>query len=332
MPISLTFIEKMGKNASIPKHAQDLVVFVPDESDIDNHIEIFMDWINQRERANKEFWLLDITALNKIKETTNEKLQKLKLDLDDDVFWYAYSNRGIELYEVYRIHEDFDIKVVPFGSWTIEDGVSSPPHGKWIRRKNMEGANIKIVTELAEPYITEMIPIGPDKFEVKGMYAEILFTLQSVLNFTFNGLSKSPDGQWGALQSDGTWTGMVRELQDERMDLALQGFAVSTARARVVDFSETINEDYSTLFIKNPSGTFNFMAFVEPLKYMAWLFVGLFCVLAPIPLFITARFGFEPLKHEFTLGKSLVFALSSVTMSGWKVTPDKYSSRCAFIV
>ena len=327
----MTFIENK-RNKSISQNPQELIVFVPGESEIDKHIELYIEWFNQRKRTNKEFWLLDITFLNRIKKRTNDRLQKLKLDLDDDVYWFAYSERGIELYEVYRIHEDFDIKVVPFGFWTVDNGVSSPPHGKWIRRKNMEGANINVVTELYPPYITEMIPIGPDKFTVKGLYADIFFTLQSILNFTFDGMIKSPDGQWGAMKSDGTWTGMVRELLDERMDVGLQGFSLTAARAAVIDFSATIDQDSSTLFIKNPSGTFNYTAYVEPLKYMAWLAVGIFCIIAPIPIFIAARLGKEPTKSEFTWVKSVVFVLSSVTMRGGKVSPDKYSSRCAFLV
>ena len=64
-----------------------------------------------------------------------------------------------------------------------------------------------------------MIPTGnPGEFEFKGMYTELFFALQYVLNFTFV-LTKPPDGQWGALQSDGTWTGAIRELQDEKADI-----------------------------------------------------------------------------------------------------------------
>ena len=329
IPTSLTYIEDAGLNRNVSTNSRDLIVMVPDESDMDNHMDIYIEWFNQRKRTNKEYWLLDITFLNRER---NEKLQKLKLDLDDDVFWFAFSTRGIELYEVYRIHKDFDIKIIPFGFWTIKNGLSVPSNGKWQRRKNMEGVNINVVTELAEPYTTQMIPKGSGKFDVKGMCADILFSLQSILNFTVDGVTKSPDGQWGTLKSDGTWTGMVRELQDERMDIGLSGFAISSARATVIDYSTTINEDFSTLFIKNPSGTFNFMAYVVPLRHMSWFFVGLFTLVAPISLFFTARLGHEPMKDEFTWGKSQIFVLGSLTMRGWKVTPNKYSCRCAFIV
>ena len=53
---------------------------------------------------------------------------------------------------------------------------------------------------------------------MKGMYADLFHALQSVLNFTYV-LKESPDGQWGVLKSDGTWTGMIRELQEQRTDI-----------------------------------------------------------------------------------------------------------------
>ena len=200
-------------------NSQELIVFVPDESDSEGCIKKFIEWFNQRKRNNKEYWLLDISSLSTIKKEIKETLNNLKLDLDDDLFWFEYSSQGIELYEVYRIHLDFDITVNAFGSWSIDKGLTSPIYGKWIRRKNMQGAKLKVMTTLSPPYITEMIPTGsPGEFEMKGMYAEVFFALQYILNFTFV-LTKPPDGQWGALQSDGTWTGMIRELQDEKTDI-----------------------------------------------------------------------------------------------------------------
>ena len=62
--------------------------------------------------------------------------------------------------------------------------------------------------------------IGPEEYTMKGMFAEVVFALQDILNFTYV-LKKPPDGQWGSLQSDGTWNGMVRELQDERADIGM---------------------------------------------------------------------------------------------------------------
>ena len=111
---------------------------------------------------------------------------------------------------------------------------------------------------------------------------------------------------------------------------AATGFAMSVARSKVITYSETITESYNTLFIKNPSGTFNFKAYFEPLKNMSWFLIVIFCILAPVSLFAISRFEHEPMKSEFTWVKSQIFVLSALTMKGWRVSPNQSSSRCAF--
>ncbi len=63
-----------------------------------------------------------------------------------------------------------------------------------------------------------MIPIGPDQFEMKGMFAEVFENLKSIMNFTYE-LTKPPDGVWGAIQPDGTWNGMVGMLSRGEIDI-----------------------------------------------------------------------------------------------------------------
>ena len=84
----------------------------------------------------------------------------------------------------------------------------------------LQGAQFKIVTLPSPPYITKMESLNPSKteFKMEGLFAEVWFNLQYVMNFTYY-LSKPPDGEWGAIQSDGTWSGMVNELQQQRADM-----------------------------------------------------------------------------------------------------------------
>jgi hypothetical protein len=44
------------------------------------------------------------------------------------------------------------------------------------------------------------------------------------------------------------------------------------------------------LFIKNPAGTFNYMAYIEPLNYLSWFFIFFGCILAPLILYWTLRY------------------------------------------
>ena len=38
------------------------------------------------------------------------------------------------------------------------------------------------------------------------------------MNFTYD-LTQPPDGQWGAIQSDGSWSGLVGMLMREEIDI-----------------------------------------------------------------------------------------------------------------
>ena len=326
MPVS--YIDAMKGNTSVKLSPQDLVVFVPEN---ENGLSQFVKWFNLRQRTSKEYWLLDISYWSSIQDARNI-MQNLNLDLDDDLYWFQTSNEIVQVYEVYRIHQDFSIKIKPYETWANGSYLISPMLEKWVRRSNLEGAQFNVITLVSNPYITEMIPIAPGSFEMKGMFAEVFFALQGVLNFTFV-LTKPPDGQWGALQSDGTWTGMVRELQEGRADIAATDFTVTRARSDVITFAQPITQIYHSLFIQNPSGTFNYMAYIEPMKNMSWLMIGAFCLVAPIVLFFTTEMGKnEPKRKEFTWGKSQVFVLSALTMRGWSDTPNQMASRCAFIV
>ena len=64
------------------------------------------------------------------------------------------------------------------------------------------------------------------------------FCSQDVLNFTFI-LTKPEDGQWGALQPDGSWTGMVKLLQDHDLDIAVTDF---TGESNLKIFSLVLHE------------------------------------------------------------------------------------------
>lgn len=63
-----------------------------------------------------------------------------------------------------------------------------------------------------------MVPIGPNKYKMYGMFAEVFDGLQQIMNFSYE-LTKPPDGQWGAIQPDNTWSGMVGMLASDQIDI-----------------------------------------------------------------------------------------------------------------
>ena len=113
-------------------------------------------------------------------------------------------------------------------------------------------------------------------------------SLQELMNFTYT-VIEPPDGQYGALEPDGTWNGIVKLLANQDIDIGVTTFAVTQERSTVITFASPLFEVYYALVIKNPAETFNIMAYIEPMQWLAW--VGIFVFLATVPplLYLAVR-------------------------------------------
>ena len=145
------------------------------------------------------------------------------------------------------------------------------------------------------------------------------------MNFTYY-LTKPPDGQWGSVSPDGSWSGMVGQLKRGEVDFSKKisifimttfirvkfwfsaptDFTVTLARAQVMTFLVPITEYYHALFIKNPSETYNLMAYIEPLHWLAWGFILGFIFLAPPFLWITTRYSSNERFRSILIAKGQV--------------------------
>ena len=54
----------------------------------------------------------------------------------------------------------------------------------------------------------------------RGIFAEVFNELTKLLNFSYTTIVP-PDGEWGALKDDGTWSGMVGQLHTKRVDIGI---------------------------------------------------------------------------------------------------------------
>ena len=273
-----------------------LHVLVPDNKKWKQSLKQFIEMYNNRTWTSREYWLVHLDSGATFEDFNQDFLSReIQADLDDDLFVsYHVNNQSLQIKELYKVRpsEDFQLINLPYGNYTSETGLTLSPHEKWVRRRDLQGVAMKIVGLAYVPYITSMTPIEeqPGFFQMEGMSADIIFELQEIMNFTFT-LIQPPDMQYGALQADGSWSGMVNLLQNHQVDFAIT-FAVTQARSEVISFALPILQVYQSLFIQNPSNTLNYMAFVEPLHYSAWMLVLIFCLVAPIFIFLILKYVF----------------------------------------
>ena len=123
----------------------------------------------------------------------------------------------------------------------------------------------------------------------EGIFVDLFLELQDVLNFTYTSYEPT-DKQWGSLRADGTWTGVVGELDTKKADIALSGLMVTQGRSQVITFSAKMDEVYNVIFIKNPSAGIQLKAYLEPLTLHSWVIILVWIVVASPILFIVARY------------------------------------------
>ena len=275
----------------------DLHVYILNSQELDQSLLQFIDMFNNRTRTRREFWLVHLDLDLTLGDFNQALLQEIQVDLDDDLFVTYYVNdEFLQIDEVYKIRPeaDFELIILPYGNYTNGTGLLLDPYEKWVRRKDLQGVLLKTTALIDTPYITTMAPVQGKSgfFHMEGMFAEVYFSLQEIMNFTFT-LVQPPDKQWGTLQHDGSWSGMVNLLQTQQVDVAATDFTVTRARSEVITFAQPITQIYHSLFIQNPSGTFNYMAYIEPLHYLAWIAVGTFCLVTPPFMFLTAKYVYN---------------------------------------
>ena len=80
-----------------------------------------------------------------------------------------------------------------------------------------------MVTLEFAPFMTHLdkIPGTSDEYSGRGIFFDIFEELKKGLNFTYSS-KLSPDREFGAKNPNGTWSGMVKALQDELFDICKQ--------------------------------------------------------------------------------------------------------------
>lgn len=103
---------------------------------------------------------------------------------------------------------------------------------------------------------------GNNQFE--GYAIDLIHEISMILGFNFT-FRLVPDGRYGSLNKmTGEWDGMVRELLEQRADLAIGDLTITYEREQVVDFTMPfMNLGISVLYrkpIKQPPNLFSFLS------------------------------------------------------------------------
>ncbi|XP_063406491.1 glutamate receptor ionotropic, kainate 4-like isoform X2 [Mytilus trossulus] len=121
-----------------------------------------------------------------------------------------------------------------------------------------------------------------------GLCIDLLIEMSRNLNFTYK-LVKGYDGEWGRILN-GSWTGLVGELQRRDTDLTFAPLSVMASRERVMDFTLGFFFDQTIIMLKKPDET-KWLRLIEPLRWEVIILTGSLIPIISVVLFFAEKFN-----------------------------------------
>ena len=84
------------------------------------------------------------------------------------------------------------------------------------------------------PFISKRIVNGTVQFY--GYCVDLINDIQKIMGFEYS-LYEVPDGQYGHMDKNMNWNGMIKDIMDKKADIGLGALAVMAERENVIDFT-----------------------------------------------------------------------------------------------
>ncbi|XP_049872214.1 glutamate receptor ionotropic, kainate 2 isoform X3 [Pectinophora gossypiella] len=261
---------------------------------------------------------------------------------------------GVIKFDHQGFRSDFTLDIIELtrdglqkaGTWNSSEGVNyTRSYGENQKQivEILQNKTLIVTTILSAPYCmrkeaSEKLT-GNAQFE--GYAIDLIHEISKVLGFNYT-FKLAPDGRYGSYNRETKeWDGMIRELLEQRADLAIADLTITYDREQVVDFTMPfMNLGISVLYRKPIKQPPNLFSFLSPLSLDVWIYMATAYLGVSVLLFILARFSpyewdsprnclDEPpvLENQFTLLNSLWFTIGSLMQQGSDIAPKAVSTR-----
>ncbi|XP_014254521.1 ionotropic receptor 25a isoform X2 [Cimex lectularius] len=221
-------------------------------------------------------------------------------------------------------------------SWSRSTGLIKEKHIKPVKRFFRIGTGYSI--PFAYPAFNDKNEkiIGPDGNQVwEGYCIDLIERLAKDMNFDFE-LVTSYD--FGEKKMDGSWTGLIGELQRGQIDIIVGTIIMTSEREEVIDFVAPYFEQTGlSIMIRKPLRKTSLFKFMTVLRVEVWFSIlGALCLTAVMIWFLdkyspySARNNKEKYPYPcriFSLRESFWFAITSFTPQGGGEAPKALSAR-----
>ncbi|XP_043577546.1 glutamate receptor ionotropic, kainate 2 isoform X4 [Bombus pyrosoma] len=203
--------------------------------------------------------------------------------------------------------------------------------------ENLQNKTFIVTTILSAPYCmrkdsSEKLT-GNAQFE--GYSVDLIYEISRILGFNYT-FRLVPDGRYGSYnKKTKEWDGMMKELLDQKADLAIADLTITYDREQAVDFTMPfMNLGISILYRKPIKQPPNLFSFLSPLSLDVWIYMATAYLGVSVLLFILARFTpyewYNPhpcnknpdhLENRFKLLNCMWFTIGSLMRQGCDILP-----------
>ncbi|XP_067681602.1 glutamate receptor-like [Haliotis asinina] len=167
-----------------------------------------------------------------------------------------------------------------------------------------------------------------NKTAYSGMCIDLLHSMVDAINFTYT-IEEVEDGEWGAIVN-GSWTGLVRQLKDREIDIALADIGIHASRDVVMDY---VYPSYKTevidiLYRIHNESELSLKQLTTPLQPVALLSIAL-CLGIVTVLFVLVEYadGVRPKTFPLLLWEAAWYMIGSILSQGGSLRPKSCSGR-----
>ncbi|XP_068737746.1 glutamate receptor 4-like isoform X2 [Montipora capricornis] len=169
-----------------------------------------------------------------------------------------------------------------------------------------------------------------------GYCMDLLNELARTLHFAYE-VYVVPDGKYGALTENGTWNGMIGELDRKNADVAVAPLTVTELREKAVDFMMPFMYFTEDVLIRKQTSKkeIDYLQFMNPFELEVWVCTLATIVIISISVFIInyySPYGYKQddgkgTSEEFNYFNSLWFSVACMLQQGGDNTPRSLSGR-----
>ena len=199
------------------------------------------------------------------------------------------------------------------------------------------------VTAVHDPPYFSVYPHANGSYSYDGYIYEVWQLVTRLLGLRYR-IATMPSGEFGMLDGNGTWTGMVGELAYGRADIALSWLDFRLDRAAVVDFIDAapMGQLKPEFFIRRGSREMPSISpamltsLLKPLGTGVWWTLLTSVFVLSVVLCLTLRLSLphgerRQKGEELTWGSCLLSSFRSVVGQGWTQTPSSMAARITTI-